>query len=154
MKIATIFLFVVTILSLVPNKQVQIEPLLEQEVSVFVTGEGAKSTELYLHKEAKVKDVINLIDLQDDADIDSLNLNETIYQDMVININLKSSQACVSINSADLETLMTLKGIGERTALNIIEYRKTTPFYVLEDLMNVPLIGPKKFEAILNQICL
>lgn len=59
----------------------------------------------------------------------------------------------VNINTADHQTLMTLNGIGEVYAQNIIDYRnKNGPFSKIEDIQNVPGIGPKRFEAIMNQI--
>ena len=59
----------------------------------------------------------------------------------------------VNINTADLQTLMTLNGIGEVYAQNIIDYRtKHGPFSKIEDIQNVPGIGPKRFEAIMNHI--
>lgn len=47
---------------------------------------------------------------------------------------------------------MTLSGIGEVKAQAIIDYRTTTPFVVIEDIMNVSGIGPATFESIKNQI--
>ena len=49
---------------------------------------------------------------------------------------------------------MTLPGIGEMTALRIIEYRQMQSFQSLEDLMNVKGIGQKKFDALKGLICL
>ncbi|WP_297575386.1 helix-hairpin-helix domain-containing protein [uncultured Campylobacter sp.] len=58
----------------------------------------------------------------------------------------------VNINTASKEELMSLKGIGETTANNIIEYRKENKFKKIEDLKNVKGIGDKKFEAIKDDI--
>ena len=59
----------------------------------------------------------------------------------------------ININTADAEELDRLKGIGEKTAEAIIEYREETPFKSIEDIMNVKGIGEKKFEEIKNDIC-
>ncbi len=57
--------------------------------------------------------------------------------------------AIVNINTGTLEELVTLPGIGEKTARDIIEYRnKNGPFERIEDIMNVSGIGPKKFESL------
>lgn len=61
--------------------------------------------------------------------------------------------AVVNINTASAEELMSLNGIGEKTAAAIIEYRKDSPFEKPEDIMNVKGIGEKKYENIKNSIC-
>lgn len=50
----------------------------------------------------------------------------------------------VNINTASAEELMSLNGIGEKTAEAIIEYRKSTPFEKPEEIMNVKGIGGEK----------
>lgn len=59
----------------------------------------------------------------------------------------------ININTADASELMKLKGIGEKTAEKIIEYRAQSPFEKPEDIMNVKGIGEKKFEDIKDHIC-
>lgn len=53
----------------------------------------------------------------------------------------------VDINSANLEELITLDGIGEKIAARILDYRKKNgPFQKIEDIMMVKGIGPKIFD--------
>ncbi|MEJ2729538.1 MAG: ComEA family DNA-binding protein [Deltaproteobacteria bacterium] len=59
----------------------------------------------------------------------------------------------ININTAQADELMDLKGIGVKKAKAIIEFRENNgPFKQPEDLINVPGIGPKTFEANKNRI--
>ena len=54
----------------------------------------------------------------------------------------------VNINTASADELAQLKGVGEKKAAVIIEFRETNgPFELPEDLLKVPGIGPKTFET-------
>lgn len=59
----------------------------------------------------------------------------------------------VNINTAPKEQLITLKYVGDALADRIIEFRKSTPFTNIEDIMKVKGIGPRAFEANKDQIC-
>ncbi|MDA3918919.1 MAG: helix-hairpin-helix domain-containing protein [Deltaproteobacteria bacterium] len=52
----------------------------------------------------------------------------------------------ININTASKKELITLEGVGKKTADRIIEYRKEKPFEKKEELMNVKGIGKKKFD--------
>ncbi len=55
----------------------------------------------------------------------------------------------ININSADIESLSQLPGIGEKTAQKIIEYREANGnFKDISDLLNVKGIGQKKFDKL------
>ena len=62
-------------------------------------------------------------------------------------------ESLVNINTAGAEELMRLKGIGEKTAEKILEYRKENGnFTSVEEIMEVKGIGEKKFEEIKDYI--
>ena len=59
----------------------------------------------------------------------------------------------IDINTASLEELDTLPGIGPKTAQAIVEHRETQgKFASAEDLLQVRGIGPKKLAAILPHV--
>ena len=59
----------------------------------------------------------------------------------------------VNVNTASIEQLSALPGIGEGFAERIVEYRETVgPFESAEDLLSVEGIGYGRLEAILDYI--
>ena len=64
-----------------------------------------------------------------------------------------SKQGTVNINTATLEELQTIKGIGKKKAEAIVQYRKEHGvFRTKEDLLQVKGIGKKALEAIESQV--
>ena len=64
------------------------------------------------------------------------------------------SSGKVNINTAGIEELCTLSGIGEARAKVIISYRDSNgPFGSIEDIMNVSGIKQASFDRIKNDIC-
>ena len=64
---------------------------------------------------------------------------------------LESIITKVKLNSANVEDLILLPGIGEKTAEKIIEYRKSHGKFISpNDLLNVNGIGEKKLEKYKN----
>jgi competence protein ComEA len=56
--------------------------------------------------------------------------------------------APVNINTAGVEELSSLKGVGPKYAEAIVRFRETNGgFAAAEDLINVPGIGPKTLEV-------
>lgn len=91
------------------------------------------------------------------ADLDKINLAQAISDGQKIVIPFKSlgknfegeveSEKTVNINTAGLEELTKISGIGPATAKKIINYReKNGGFRSLDELKEVGGIGPKKLE--------
>jgi len=66
--------------------------------------------------------------------------------------NDNDSNQLININTDPESVLKELPRIGKAIAKNIIEHRKTTPLTVTTDLLKVPGIGPKTYNAIKDQI--
>lgn len=90
-------------------------------------------------------------------------LNINVYENEKIDYNKdgisnlvqnENSTSLININTASLEELDTLTGIGEVIANNIIEYREEFGFFSsIEEIVFVSKIGEKTFEKIKEYIC-
>lgn len=101
----------------------------------------------YIENECNCPDVENSVCIDPDSLIsDNVNKDNNIKEE--INNNSK-----ISINSATLEELQTLDGIGKSKAEAIIEYRTNNGlFKTIEDIKNVSGIGDAAFEKIKDSI--
>jgi len=61
--------------------------------------------------------------------------------------------AALDVNTASIEQLQTIKGIGTKTAKSIVDYRQTNGnFKSVDDLTQVKGIGDKKLAKIREHI--
>ena len=61
--------------------------------------------------------------------------------------------AAVNINTATKEELTSIKGVGEKRAQDIIDYRtKNGPFKTVDDLEKIPGVGPGLMKRIRSQV--
>lgn len=126
---------------------------------VHVSGSVKRAGVYQLEKDKRIIDAIEKAGgMLEEADSDALNLAEKIKDGMKIYVpkkgekpttstNLKS-QSYIDLNLAEKEELMTLPGVGEKTADKIIAYREARPFEKVEDLLKVSGFGKKKMEAL------
>lgn len=69
--------------------------------------------------------------------------------------SVAAAVSVIAVNSATVEQLQTLPGIGEVTARRIVEYRKAHgPFRQAEDLLQVKGIGAQTLEKLRTRISL
>lgn len=97
---------------------------------------------------SKTKEIENqVIDYCNQKDENSL------HNDACISKDNNTSTGKISLSNATLEELMTLPGVGESKAKNIIEYRTSNgPFITIEDVMKVSGIGEGLFDQIKEYI--
>ena len=122
-------------------------------IEVEIKGHVQSAGIYTMQKGDTIKSLLDLAGIYEDSDLRSINQTQILHDQDVIVVPQVQSQL-ISINSASIDELKSLPGIGEMTALRIIEYRQIQSFQTLEDLMNVKGIGQKKFDALKGLICL
>ena len=137
-----------------------------KKISVYISGQikNISVVELEDNGELRFIDAINAAGgLTELADADAVNLAEPLIDGQHIHIptkenflipqNLLGDGDLVNINTADIEELATLKGIGSSIAQRIIDYREQNgAFKSVDEIKNVRGIGEKKFASIRDKI--
>lgn len=122
---------------------------------VEVKGEVKKPGIYEVAIHASVEEILTLAGgCTKEGDTSNLNLTLDIENHGVIVVGKHQAPKLISINSASLEELDELKGVGPSIAQRIIDYRNQQPFKTLEELKNVKGIGDRMFEKIKGQITL
>ena len=87
-------------------------------------------------------------------DLQDVNNTKDIENAEIKNENTAKDSSKININTATLEELDKLPGVGEATANKIISHREENgQFKNIEDIKNVNGIGDKKFENMKELIC-
>ena len=128
-------------------------------VDIRVSGAVLRSGEYHLPSDLTIESLFNMVGIKDDADISSFNLNDKLIDKKEYSVPYKytddksmNEASIININTASLEELMLLDGIGESIAKRIIIYREKCLFKSIEEIKNVSGIGDKVYEKIKNRI--
>ncbi len=155
MKYLLILLMILAIFRLKPLNLSQVENLIPKTIKVEVKGHVKNSGIFEIENYSTLNDLLLKLQLYEDSTYEHYGLNQPLLNNQIISINQKTALQKISINSASIEQLMTLKGVGVVMANRIIEYREKNGGYTkLEDLKNVKGIGEKVFENIIDFIIL
>ena len=138
------------------------------EIFIHIDGEVNNPGLYKLFNGDRIDDAIRAAGgLTADADKSKINLAIKLKDEMKIHIykkgeshaesinnlnNSNSNNKLVNINTASIEELCKLPGIGENKAKLIVEYREKHKFAKIEDITKVSGIGKKTFEKIKNEI--
>ena len=150
------------------NKDEKTEDKHDEKIFVDVKGAVKHPGVFETTKDKRVKDLIEEAGgLLDDADISTLNLSQKVKDQMVIYVlkhgekpkqisdggSSSSNTDVININTANLEQLMKISGVGKTKAEAIISYReKNGDFKKKEDITKVHGIGKATFEKIKDKI--
>jgi competence protein ComEA len=137
-------------------------------IMVYVNGAVNKTGLYSLPPGSRVNDAIQAAGgFTSGANTSSINLAELLEDGSQINVpelispsepdnstkSTNPSLVLVDINTATLEQLDTLPGIGPKTAQDIIDYRNANgPYAKIEDILDVSGIGPVTFDKIKDLI--
>lgn len=105
---------------------------------------------IVLSKSDLNKKVNNKTELKNDAIISNqISADISLYKS---NSESNLTSKLININTASLDELMMITGVGKSKAEAIISYRETQSFKSIDDLKNVSGIGEALFEKIKDQV--
>ncbi|MBM6619230.1 helix-hairpin-helix domain-containing protein [Bacillus suaedaesalsae] len=143
------------------------EPQLSAEIFVDVKGAVMKPGVYEVTNTSRVLEVIELAGgMTAEADQNGVNLAQKVTDEMVIYVpkfgethstipttTQGGDEYLININSATVEQLDSLPGIGPSKAEAIISFREENgKFKAVDDLVNVPGIGEKSLDSLREHI--
>lgn len=145
------------------------------KIKVHITGEVLNQGLIELEEGSRIDDAIKVAgNITEFADLSKVNLayelsdgqkvyipsikdeseeyiSENAGENVIEDEDVKDGK--ININTADIDLLQTINGVGESLANKIIDYRKQNgKFKSIDDLKNVSGIGEKKFEDIKDKV--
>lgn len=147
------------------------------KICVYVKGEVQVKGKMYYYEGDTILDLLKSSGITDYTNSSSLKLDEALKDGYTYDISFNEGKEItvknnttqitdlvnvsrvtenvtdkVNINTATLDILKTLEGIGDAKAKAIINYRSSNPFKAITDLKNVSGITDKIYEQIENYI--
>lgn len=155
----------------IENQEIEKDKLVVDTIKTYkvdLKGEVINPGVYELEEGKRIIDVIELSGgLKNTAITTNVNLSKKIYDEMVIFIPNEEKNTCdinntnneivtdknlININTATIDELMSLTGIGQSKAEDIIEYRKNNFFESTEDIKNISGIGDSLYNKIKDEI--
>ncbi|MCX5751158.1 MAG: ComEA family DNA-binding protein [Candidatus Saganbacteria bacterium] len=149
------------IIDLVPLKEEgmgEVVSIPDKQIVVYLCGEVRKEGVYKVKEGSRLADLIRLAGgITSCADLANLNLASLLKDGDKITVPvgqrviMGGSEGIkkVNLNTASLDQLKTVSGIGPTTAQKIIDYRKTHgPFSKPEDLLKIPRFGKARLEQV------
>lgn len=104
---------------------------------------------IYVYSDKEIKNENKILSCDTVCNTEVIEVNNCVE-----NItNKNNSSTLVNINTATIEELQTISGIGESKAQNIIDYRETNgSFKSIEEIKNISGIGDALYEKIKDKI--
>jgi competence protein ComEA len=137
-------------------------------VTVYVTGAVSQPGVVQVPAGGRVQDAVSAAGgLARDADPERVNLAAPLSDGQHLHVPAVGEMTgpvgtdgsgstrlqLININTATVEELVALPGVGDVTASNILAYREEHgPFATIEEVMNVPGIGEVKFDGFKDMI--
>ena len=120
---------------------------------VILEGEFLKNGKYEFEGEKTIQELVDEVGVSPKANMQSLVMDKKVEDESRLYLP-SLHEGAVSLNHASQEELMTLEGVGEKTALKIIDYRQQHPFETIEDIMNINGIGEKTYLRLREHLCL
>ncbi|WP_290459812.1 DUF655 domain-containing protein [Romboutsia ilealis] len=153
------------------KEQIKIENINKKTITVFISGEVKNPGVVAIDAEKRLSDAVNeLGGTTENADLNKVNLavklkdeshyiipkigdnleshNKETFENNIEN-DLNNKNNLININTASIQELDALPGVGEATANKIVNYREEKgKFNSIEEIKNVNGIGDKKYEEL------